>query len=127
MQHATLLVLLALLQYVYFIAKVGQARGKYNVKAPATEGDEGFNRVFRVQQNTLEQLVIFIPSTFAFSFYVSDLWVLIPATVYILGRFIYSMEYVKDPATRTLGFSLTLLGNATLLLTALVFLLIKMF
>lgn len=127
MQHATLIVLLALLQYVYFIALVGKARGKYNVKAPATDGDEGFTRVFRVQQNTLEQLIIFIPSTFAFSFYVSDLWVLIPGAVFIVGRFIYSMEYVKDPSTRTLGFGLTLLANATLLLTALVFLLIKMF
>lgn len=127
MQYATLIVLLALLQYVYFIARVSKARAKYNVKAPATEGDEGFTRPFRVQQNTLEQLVIFIPSTFAFSFYVSDLWVLIPGAVYLIGRFLYSMQYVQDPASRGAGFGLTMLANATLLLTALVFLLIKMF
>jgi uncharacterized membrane protein YecN with MAPEG domain len=127
MQHATLIVLLALIQYLYFIFLVGAARGKYDVKAPATDGNEIFVRTFRVQQNTLEQLVVFIPSTFAFSFYVSDLWVLIPGVVFLVGRFIYAMAYVKNPASREIGFGLTMLANATLLLTALVFLLMKMF
>ncbi len=70
MPYATLIVLLALLQYVYFIVLVGQARGKYAVKAPATDGDERFVSTFRVQQNTMEQLIIFIPSVFAFSWYI---------------------------------------------------------
>jgi uncharacterized membrane protein YecN with MAPEG domain len=127
MQHGTLIVLLALLQYVYFIARVGQARGKYNIKAPATDGHEIFDRTFRVQQNTLEQLLIFIPSALAFSFYVSDKWVLIPGAVYLLGRFLYAIAYVKDPSSREIGFGLTLLANAALLFTALAVLLYKMF
>ena len=127
MQHATLIVLLALLQYLYFIARVGAARGKYNVQAPATDGNEIFVRTFRVQQNTLEQLVVFIPSAYAFSFYVSDLWVLIPGVVYLVGRFLYSMAYVKNPGSRAIGFGMTMLANAAMLLTALVFLLMKMF
>lgn len=126
MQNATLIVLLALLQYLYFIFLVGKARGKYNVQAPATDGNEIFVRTFRVQQNTLEQLVVFIPSAYAFSFYVSDLWVLVPGLVYLVGRFLYSMAYVKNPASREIGFGMTMLANAILLFTALVFLLIKM-
>jgi len=50
--------MLALIEYFFFGIKVGQARGKYGVKAPATTGNEHFERYHRVHQNTLEQLVI---------------------------------------------------------------------
>ncbi len=116
MDHPTLIVLLALLQYILFTGRVGLARGKYHVDAPACEGDDNFNRLFRVQQNTLEQLVIFIPACYAFAFYMSELWVLAPGLVFILGRFLYSMEYTRDPKSRTPGMALTLLSNVVLVL-----------
>ena len=119
MDHATLIVLLALLQYVWFTARVGLARGKYNVNAPACDGDESWNRLFRVQQNTLEQLVVFIPATYAFAFYMSGLWVLIPGLAFLVGRFLYSLEYVKDPKTRTPGMVITMMANVVLVLGAL--------
>jgi len=119
MDHPTLIVLLALLQYIVFTGRVGLARGKYKVDAPACEGDENFNRLFRVQQNTLEQLIIFIPAIYAFSYYLSELWALVPGFVFILGRFIYSSEYVKDPKTRGPGMGLTLLANVVLVVGAL--------
>lgn len=118
MDHATLIVLLALLQYVWFTARVGLARGKYNVNAPACDGDEAWNRLFRVQQNTLEQLIVFIPATYAFAFYMSEIWVLIPGLAFLVGRFLYSLEYVKDPKTRTPGMVITLLSNVVLVLGA---------
>ena len=127
MDHATLIVLLALLQYVFFTGRVGLARGKYNVNAPACDGDESWNRLFRVQQNTLEQLIVFIPATYAFAFYLSELWVLIPGLIFLLGRFLYAMEYLKDPKTRTPGMALTLLANVVLVLGALFGLLKVMF
>ena len=126
MPYATLIVLLALLQYIYFTVLVGKARGKYKVKAPATDGDERFVSTFRVQQNTLEQLIIFIPSAFAFSWFLSDLWVLVPGAVFILGRFIYAYAYINNPATRGPGMMLTFLSNAVLLFGALGALLFKM-
>ena len=127
MDHATLIVLLALLQYVFFTARVGLARGKYNVNAPACEGDEAWNRLFRIQQNTLEQLIILVPATYAFAYYLSELWVLLPGLVFIFARFLYSAEYVKDPKTRGPGMGLTLLANVVLLLGALFGLLRVMF
>ena len=127
MDHPTLIVLLALLQYVFFTGQVGLARGKYKVNAPACDGDENFARLFRVQQNTLEQLIIFIPASYAFAYYLSALWVLVPGMVFILGRFLYSMEYLKDPKTRTPGMALTLLANVVLVLGALFGLLKVMF
>ena len=119
MDHATLIILLALLQYVWFTARVGLARGKFNVNAPACDGDETWNRLFRVQQNTMEQLIVFIPATFAFSYYMSELWMLIPGLAFMIGRFLYSMEYVKDPKSRTPGMAITLLSNVVLVLGAL--------
>ncbi len=119
MDHATLIVLLALLQYVWFTARVGASRGKYNVNAPACDGDESWNRLFRVQQNTMEQLIVFVPATYAFAFYMSELWVLVPGLAFMIGRFLYSAEYLKDPKTRTPGMAITLLANVVLVLGAL--------
>lgn len=119
MDHATLIVLLALLQYVWFTARVGLARGKYNVNAPACDGDETWNRLFRIQQNTMEQLIVFIPAVFAFSYYTSELWMMVPGLAFLIGRFLYSVEYQKDPKTRTPGMAITLLSNVVLVLGAL--------
>lgn len=119
MDNATLIVLLALLQYVFFTARVGLGRGKYKIEAPACEGDENWERLFRVQQNTMEQMIVLVPATFAFAYYMSSTWVLVPGTVYLIGRFLYSAEYVKDPKTRTPGMVLTMLANVVLVLGAL--------
>ena len=119
MEYATLIVLLALLQYVWFTVRVGAARGKYSIEAPSCGGDANWERLFRVQQNTLEQLIVFIPACYAFAHFLSPLWALILGGVFIIGRFLYSAEYVKDPKTRVLGMSLTLLPNAVLIVGAL--------
>ena len=111
-----LLVLLSLLQYVYFAIKVGANRAKHGVKAPAVSGNEIWERLFRIQQNTLEQLIIFIPALYIFAAYLSTKWALIPGGMYLIGRQIYSMSYAKDPKTRTIGFSLTFLAQIVLLL-----------
>ena len=126
MEYATLIVLLALLQYLWFSVRVGAARGKYNINAPACSGDEAWERIFRVQQNTMEQLIIFIPATYAFAFFASPLWALILGVVFIIGRFLYAAEYVKDPKTRVLGMVLTMLPSFVLVLGALIGLVIKL-
>ena len=119
MENATLIVLLALLQYVWFTVRVGTTRGKYEVNAPACEGDETWRRMFRIQQNTMEQLIILVPASYTFAYYTSPTWVLLPGAAFIIGRFLYSAEYIKDPKTRTPGMSITLAANATLILGSL--------
>lgn len=119
MEYATLIVLLALLQYTWFTMRVGKGREMYNIKAPACTGNENFERLFRVQQNTMEQLVVFIPACFAFAWFLSGFWSMILGAVFIIGRFLYSAEYVKEPKTRLIGMLLTFLPNAALVLGAL--------
>jgi glutathione S-transferase len=120
METATLIVMLALAEYMYFVARVGASRGKLGVDAPACTGNDTFERIFRVQQNTLEQLIIFVPGTYAFAHYVSVKWVWIPAAMFIIGRFLYSMAYVSKPDSRAPGALMTLLANAVLVLGVLI-------
>ena len=51
----------ALLVYFVVTINVGRARFKYKISPPSMSGDPNFERVLRVQQNTLEQLVLFLP------------------------------------------------------------------
>jgi len=127
MEHTVLVILLALLQFTWFSLRVGSARPKYGVNAPKTTGDEQWERLFRVQQNTMEQLVLFIPAMLAFSAYVSALWGLLPGLVFIIGRQLYSYEYISKPGSRVPGMAMTLLANAVLLVGALIGVLLKIF
>lgn len=127
MEIAILIILFALVQYTWFSMRVGMARGKYGVKAPKTSGDETWERIYRVQQNTLEQLVVFVPAMIAFSMYVSNRWVVLPGLLFLVGRQLYSYEYVSNPDSRTPGMALTMLANVVLLIGALIGLLMKMF
>jgi len=107
---------LAMLQYLYFGIAVGGARGRYGIKAPATTGNEVFERYFRVQMNTLELLVVLIPALPLFAWYLSPRWAAALGGVYLVGRFLYFFSYVKDPAKRSAGFGLSILPIFVLLL-----------
>ncbi|MBT8061711.1 MAG: MAPEG family protein [Xanthomonadales bacterium] len=127
METATLIVMLALVEYFYFTGRVGAWRGKYKVDAPKCTGDEMFEKGFRVQQNTMEQLVIFIPGTYAFAYYVSQKWVWVPAALFLIGRLLFSHEYLTKPDSRVPGMAMTLLANATLVIGTLIALGLKFF
>ncbi len=120
MDYVALVIVLALLQYFFFVAMVGKARGKYSIKAPAISGDEMFERIFRVQQNTLEQLLIFLPSIYLFAIYVHALSAAGIGILFILGRAIYYRGYISDPATRGKGMLLGLASYGILTLGALI-------
>lgn len=127
MEYTALIVLLALAQYVWFSMRVGSSRGKYGIDAPSTSGDETWERLFRVQMNTLEQLIVFVPGMFLFAVYASSGWAWLPGVVFIVGRQLYAMEYVKNPKTRVPGMALTMLANAVLLVGSLIGVVARLF
>jgi glutathione S-transferase len=127
MEFAVFVVLLALAQFTFFSVRVGAARSKYGVDAPKTTGDEAWERLYRVQQNTMEQLILFVPAMLAFSFYLSARWALVPGLVFLVGRQLYSYEYVSNPGSRVPGMALTLLANGVLLVGALIGVLLSIF
>ena len=113
-------VMLALLEYVIITFMVGSARVRYKVPAPATTGDPIFERYFRVQQNTLEQLIVFIPSIFIFAAYVHMIAAAALGFIFVVARAIYAMGYVRDPEKRAGGATATFLVNLILVLGALI-------
>ena len=120
MAYVDIVTALALLQFMAFGMQVARARGKYGVHAPAVTGNEIFERYFRVQQNTLEQLIVFLPGLYLFAHYFNSLWAAGLGLVYLIGRQVYSASYVKDPKSRSAGFGLTLLPMLVLVIGGLI-------
>jgi uncharacterized membrane protein YecN with MAPEG domain len=116
MHLVAIVIALALLEYAWIGLRVGQARTQYGVQAPATTGHEVFERWFRVQQNTVEQLVLFLPSLWLFATYVGPRLAAVLGLVFIVGRFLYAQGYVADPAKRSQGFITGFVATALLLL-----------
>ncbi len=115
MELVAIITILALLQFVFFGIQTGKMRAKHGVKAPDIIGDPEFMRMFRVHQNTMEQLVVFIPALWIFSHYFDPKWGAGIGVIYIASRFVYFLGYLKDPAARGKGFGL---GFATLMVLA---------
>jgi glutathione S-transferase len=112
--------------YFWLSLDVGRARITYKVAAPATTGNPDFERLYRIQMNTLEWLPIFLPSLWLFAFYVSDLWAGALGLLWIVGRFLYKRGYQEAPEKRTLGFAIQALAAAVLLFGALIDILARM-
>ena len=116
MAFVAIVIVLALLQYFVFALLVGKARAKYKVDAPAVTGDPVFERYYRVHQNTLEMIVMFIPALVIFSKWMSPEIGAGIGVVYLVGRTLYLRAYVSDPASRGLGFGLSILPVLVLLI-----------
>ena len=110
-----IVVALALVQFLFFCFAVGRARGTYKVAAPATTGNEMFERYFRVQMNTLELLVVFVPSILIYGQYLGAYVAVALGAIYLVGRLIYFTSYVKDPKSRSMGYGLSALPVMILL------------
>jgi uncharacterized membrane protein YecN with MAPEG domain len=127
MQSHTLVAIvtiLALLLYFMMSLRVGQARARYDVPAPAISGNQDFERVFRVQANTLEWFPLFLPSLWLFAIYWNDLdghdFVAAGAgVVWIVGRYFYMSGYARAANARSAGFGIQALATAVLLFGAL--------
>ena len=112
--------MLAVIQYLVFGGLVGKARGTYGIQAPAVTGNEQFERVYRVQMNTLELLVVLFPSMYAAAHYWPQWVVAAAGGVYLVGRVLYWRAYVSEPKSRGLGFMLSIGPVFALALAALV-------
>lgn len=120
MEITVIVTVLLLLQYTWFGVQVGTMRGKLGINAPAISGSEQFDRLFRVHYNTMEQLVVFLPALWFYSHMVNALWGAGFGAVFLIGRFIYRAAYLKDPASRAVGFALTFLPSAIMMVWVLV-------
>lgn len=111
--------ILALVLYFVMGMRVGQGRTKYGVVAPAISGNADFERLYRVQANTLEWLPIFLPALWLFALYWDERVAAGLGVVWIIGRFLYMTSYARDASTRGPGFGIQALATGVLLFGAL--------
>ena len=110
--------LLAVMVLIYTFAQAGKMRGRHKIQAPSMVGHPEFERAVRVQMNTIEQFVIFLPLLWLATTYFRIIgW--LPALlgfVWCLGRIIYSMGYMAAPEKRGPGFGISILASLGLLI-----------
>lgn len=120
MVYVHLVILLGLVEYFVFGGFVGAARRKFAVNPPDMTGPSDFERIVRLHQNTLEQLVMFVPGILGFAYYLSPFWAALVGVVFLVGRVVYFVGYRKSAEQRVAGALMTLLANMVLIVGAIV-------
>lgn len=115
-----LITTLALILYFFLTFNVGRARIKYKVTPPETSGPADFERVLRVQQNTLEQLILFLPALWLFSLFLNSVVGAAIGTVWLVGRGLYAWGYYQAAEKRMPGFMISVFAIVLLLIGSLV-------
>lgn len=115
-----LVTLAALFFYAFLIMKIGMTRGRRNLSPADGKGDAAFERLCRVQVNTTEQLVLFLPALWIFALFGSPLWASLLGVLWLVGRVLYAIGYAKAFAKRGPGFLLTVLSSLALVVAGLV-------
>ena len=107
----TLLTVMLMLGLTFY---VGRARGKYQVKAPAVSGHELFERAYRIQLNTIESVLMFLPALWLYAIFIGDKGAGDSGLIWLLARVWYAIAYQQNPAKRGLGFLISILVIAGL-------------
>ncbi len=115
----SLVTIAALILFFAVTINVGRARFKYGVKPPEMSGEPAFERVLRVQQNTLEQLVLFLPALWIFATFVQPNAASILGAIWVFGRILYAWGYYQAAEKRGPGFGISSLATIVLLLGSL--------
>lgn len=117
--------LFALLVYVWATVKVGKARAKFGIRAPAVTGSEDFERVFRAHQNTVEQLVMLLPLLAVAAWLWGDLYAAIFGAIWGIGRILYVEGYAREALKREWGFYLSGVLSLVVLLALIITIMVR--
>ena len=120
MELVYIVILLGLVFYTVLSFLVGRARAAHGVKAPAITGPEEFERTFRAHQNTLESLIVFVPAVWIFGMVVDPLWAAVVGVVYLIGRVLYAVGYIRAAQKRGPGMMIGFIATVVLVLGSLV-------
>jgi glutathione S-transferase len=117
-QLPALVTLLTILLLFGTLFVAGRARDRHGIKAPAISGHIAFERAYRVQMNTIENTMMFLPTLWLAAHYGFGLWAGVAGLIWLVGRVWYAVAYLNDAGKRGPGFMLSLLGWAALLIMA---------
>ena len=124
----SIVTLLSVLIYVTMGIRVGAARTKAGIPAPAMTGDPVLERTIRAHYTPLEWLPVYLAGLWLFAIYWSDMAAAALGVVWIIGRIVYVRGYVAAAEKRGPGFGIQAVATAFLVFGALgrlVWLLIK--
>lgn len=119
MKYTALVTVAAVVLTFVLSLRVGKMRQEHGVEAPATSGHPEFERANRIHQNTIEQVVLFLPLLWLGLYVLGDALTGLIGAVWIAGRIVYANAYTRDPAARQTGMLITFLPTVVLLLAAL--------
>jgi glutathione S-transferase len=105
----SLVTLLVLVLLIATAMNVGRARMKYGIKAPAVSGNELFERAFRIQMNTLENVVGILPALWLYAAFIGDRGAAVAGMIWLAARVWYAIAYQADPNKRGGGFGVAFL------------------
>ena len=105
----------ALLVYLATLINVARKRRRLGIAPPTTDGPPEFVRARRIQINTLEHIVLFLPSLALFTIFQGGFWAAVIGVFWPVGRIIYAFSYARDPASRLPGFIIAMLSTLILL------------
>ena len=115
----TALVTLASLFVLFWMAtRIGRARREHDIQAPAHSGPDAFNRVMRTYDNTIEMLMLFLPSLWLFALTISDFWAAVIGVFFPIGRIFFALGYYQEAQKRARGFMLGFAATIVLLIGA---------
>ena|SRR5690348_16198972 len=110
---------LAVLISIFFAINVARNRSATGIDAPSMSGDPRLERALRIQGNTVEQFVVFVPSLWLAALYFQGWAPPIIGLVWCLGRIIYFFVYGTS-RQRFPGFAPTIFSTLILIVLAII-------
>ena len=108
--------LLAVLVALWTAILVARARSRTGIKPPAVTGSPDLECALRVQANTVEQFILFLPALWLAALYFQGWVPPIIGAIWCLGRILYGVGYRADkPTARAPGFGISILATLVLI------------
>ena len=99
---------------------VARTRYKHKLNAPAMTGSFPVECALRVQGNTIEQIVIFLPLLWVAALYFPGWYAPALGLTWCIGRIIYAFGYMADPGKRGPGFGISVFSSIALAILGIV-------
>jgi glutathione S-transferase len=112
---ATLFAILISIGTAILVARTRRTTG---IQPPAMSGDARLERALRVQGNTVEGFVVFLPALWLAAIYFQGWAPPIIGLIWCLGRILYAVGYVADADRRHIGFGICIFSVLILVILA---------
>jgi glutathione S-transferase len=115
---AAAVTLLAILITIGTAILVARTRRSTGIQPPAMTGDPRLERALRVQGNTVEGFIVFLPALWLAALYFQGWVPPVIGLAWCLGRVLYAVGYAADANRRHIGFAICIFAVLILVVLA---------